>query len=283
MGAHAQSAKMPDPAESPAKVNMVQTFPEGDQKEKDKQAAEGMAQPQPLPIKQRVAARKAAKGKAAGKDYLYFNDFTGEIPGAMPSRWFASEGGQLRHLSGRPGLWLSLAKKASYAPVPKFSLPDVFTLELDLLLLAPPEKGLGTFSLSLAAIEEQNPTEAWRYRHTTTHLYVGWNYSAFTVQQAGREEKHYRKHKILRQEVGQPLRITIAVNGSRYSLWVNDEKIMDIPDFIEEGHAYNSLLLKSRLSAVDERHQVLISSIKFSAGQARPAQVRQGRGKTNEE
>lgn len=277
-GAHAQSGKVPEPAESPAKMNVVQTFPESNQKEEDKQAAEGRAQRQPLPIKQRVAARETAKRKAAGKGYLYFNDFTGEMPGTMPSRWFASEGGQLRRLSGRQGLWLSLAKKASYAPAPKFPLPDAFTLEFDLLLFSPPEKGLGTFSLSLAAIEEQNPTEAWRFRHTTAHLYVGWNYSTFTVQQAGREEKHHRKHNILRQGVGQPLRITIAVNGSRYTLWVNDEKIMDIAGLIEEDHAYNSLLLKSRLSDVDEMHQVLISNIKLSTGQ-----VRQGRAKKNEE
>lgn len=218
-----------------------------------------------------------AKGEKAGKGYLYFNDFSGEMPGAMPSRWFASEGGQLRRLSGRPGLWLSLAKKASYAPAPKFSLPEAYTLELDLVLLTPAEEGLGTFSLCLAAIEEENPTEAWRYPHTTAHLYVGLDYSSFTLQQEGREEKYHKNHAILRQQAGQPVRLTIAVEGSRYTLWVNEEKIMDIPDLIKEDLPYNTLLLKSRLSKVDERHQALVSNIKI-----RSPQVRTSRGKIEE-
>lgn len=208
------------------------------------------------------------RGRVKAKDFLYYNDFMDDLPGAMPEGWFANDSCGLVALKNWPGHWLSLARKGSCAPGDSFVLPETFTLEFDVLMESPPEEGLGTFSVSLAAIKEENPTQAWKYLFTTTDLYVGWNYSTFTVEQAGRREKYHVENNILRQELGRPVHIVLFVKDGRYTLFVNEQKVVDIPDLMEAGHRYNRLLLSSQLSKADESHQVLVSNFKLRSGQA---------------
>lgn len=216
-----------------------------------------------------LPSNKTSQNRARGieKDFLYFNDFMNDPPGAVPEGWFANDSCRLVALKNWPGHWLSLTRKGSYAPGDSFVLPETFTLEFDVLMESPPEEGLGTFSVSLAAIEEENPTQAWRYVFTTTDLYVGWNYSTFTVEQAGRREKYHVENNILRQELGRPVHIVLVVKEGRYTLFVNEQKVVDIPDLMEADHRYNRLLLSSQLSKADESHQVLVSNFKLRSGQ----------------
>ena len=240
----------------------------------------------PLPLllntaeKQKAAASKHARGKVTtdkGKDLLFYADFMTDVPGAMPAGWLWREAGKVVVLESWPGHWLSLARKGVYAPAARLALPDAFTLEFDLLMISPPEEGLGTFSVSLAAIEEENPTQAWRYPFTTADLYVGWDYSTFTVEHAGKEEKHHFTDNILRQELGRPVHVKIIVKGSRYTLWVDDRKVVDIPDLIEADRMYNRLLLSTQLSKADEAHQVLVSNFRLAPGKEKPS--KRGRGR----
>lgn len=202
-------------------------------------------------------------------EVLYFNDFLDDQAGAMPKGWFASDFCQLMAFKPWPGHWLRLVKKGTYAPADSFILPETYTVEFDVLMFSPPEEGLGTLSVSLAAIEEENPTQAWKYFYTRTDFYVGYNYSTFTVKQAGRQEKVLVENDIMRQALGRPLHITLLVKDGRYTLFVDEEKVVDIPELMKAGHRYNRLLVSSQLSKADEHHQVLVSNFKVRAGQAK--------------
>lgn len=271
---HAQSNKSPETGEAQEGAGMLSSSQRKEEKSQRQPLAEELPsffteEKKSKDINQPSNKTSQNRARVIAKDFLYFNDFMDDPPGAVPEGWFANDSCKLVVLKNWPGHWLSLARKGSYAPGDSFVLPETFTLEFDVLMESPPEEGLGTFSVSLAAIEEENPTEAWRYLFTTTDLYVGWNYSTFTVEQAGRREKHHVENNILRQELGRPVHIVLVVKEGRYTLFVNEQKVVDIPDLMEAGHRYNRLLLSSQLSKADERHQVLISNLKLRSGQTK--------------
>ncbi len=249
------------------KENMVDTHSSADEKTVRKESLSNKTSVKsPSNKKSRGAASAAANREAktaSAKGAVYFTDFKADKVGTAPAGWFWRDSACMVVADNQPGHWLSLGRKGTYAPADKLLLPENFRFEFDLLMQSPPEEGLGTLSVSFAEIEEENPAQAWRYPFITADLYVGWNYSTFTVEQKSREEKHQVDHNILRAELGSPVHITIEVKGARYTLWANEQKVVDLPDFIQPGFHYNRLLIATQLSKADNTHQVLVSNFRL--------------------
>ena len=73
---------------------------------------------------------------ASGKDTVFFDGFNQETEGKMASRWTSNGRGTTRTLSAFEGNWLQLYNENTYKIKDLIRIPENFTLEFDLLVLA---------------------------------------------------------------------------------------------------------------------------------------------------
>ena len=78
----------------------------------------------------------------AGTEAVFFDDFGGETPGAMASRWTSNGTGTIAAVDGFDGQWLRLYNEDTYKIKELVRIPENFTLEFDLLTLADSKDGI---------------------------------------------------------------------------------------------------------------------------------------------
>jgi OmpA-OmpF porin, OOP family len=203
-----------------------------------------------------------------GDKVLFYDDLLSSRIGEFPDFWLTNGMGQTVKLEEHPGQWLQLAKSAKYAPDKKFVLPSDYTLEFDLIMLAPEGRTLGHIDVKLVELEDndRNPMAAWRYQETKATLNIGYNYSTIGIHDSQSKINNHSTNNVLYNHRGTPMHVAIAVNGTRYRMWINEQKVLDIPQLLEKGTKRSYVFLESRLTQEDPEYQVYVSNFRIAEG-----------------
>ncbi|MFP2997073.1 OmpA family protein [Spongiivirga sp. MCCC 1A20706] len=197
-----------------------------------------------------------------GEEMLLYDDFSNDALGDFPSRWDTNGSGELVEIDEEK--WFRLVSKSVYVPMLENTLPEEYTIEFDLLT-----KGLDLKTSSQAMLEvwlhdnsgyQGSPNRAWVEIPMCLFIDPG-----FIV------EKRVDDKRIMRNQIGKDIRsvllekmhISIAVNKSRFRLWVNENKVVDIPRLVPEGITNFKLYPKSLRDEID---QLFITNFKIAAG-----------------
>src|SRR5690606_16424326 len=78
----------------------------------------------------------------AGTKTVFFDDFRGDTPGAMSSKWTSNGNGAIATVGGFDGQWLKLYDKNTYKIKDLVRIPENFTLEFDVLTIADNKDGM---------------------------------------------------------------------------------------------------------------------------------------------
>ncbi|MGZ4068435.1 MAG: OmpA family protein [Bacteroidia bacterium] len=170
-----------------------------------------------------------------GDHVLYAEDFSQDAIGEFPKLWNTNNRGEIVTIDGLAGNWLHLKENTRYDAPHNKPLPANYTLEYDVILDYKDNTwyipALNT-SLSSQQVEEKGLkfsfTPGWRphdqnldlFTLTTTdnsnHTYLKANDQVNNLLTAN-------NHKSI------PLHIALWVQQERVRLWVNQEKIYDLP------------------------------------------------------
>ncbi len=216
----------------------------------------------------------------AGERVVSYEDFSQDAIGDFPSLWNTNSGGEVVNVEGREGKYLLISKDGVIYPEFISSLPENFTLEFD--LLCNPEFSFYSTGLSLCFSQLNNAQDAFKtWKHysgdpqnrngikVTFHPTSAGNSSgsvSFVSFSKGEEvmnneasnaQFHAKKKNVAR--------ISIWRQKTRIRVYMNEEKVWDLPKAFTAGINYNNLCF-SVGGFTNEADRYLIGNLKLAVG-----------------
>jgi outer membrane protein OmpA-like peptidoglycan-associated protein len=203
-----------------------------------------------------------------GDKILYFDDFANDFIGDFPAKWNTNGSGEVVTVSSSPQKWLKLLQGYGILYIPDVpQLPEDYTIEFDLLTRGIDQQTNSTSQLTVHLSNDEGFGDGTHYVWAAIPL---GQYSAFDIwvrnysPGKGTEINSGIKADI-REDIMNIPHISIAVNGQRFRLWVNENKYVDIPRFIPEGS--NLSTLKFNLNHLkDGKENLFITNLKVAQG-----------------
>ncbi len=201
-----------------------------------------------------------------GNVSIFDDRFSKENPGDFPANWDTNGSGELVIIDGVK--WLRLGGNSTYVPILDKAPPEDYTIEFDLLVTGLDKKTSSSSRINLLLEDTE------RFGKPKSFAMVELSPSQF-IESQGVVEKNENGKRIFRNKIGKDYReaidgqshISIAINKSRMRIWMNENKLIDIPRLVPEGKMTFKL---QTLSLRDEfgKDEVYISNFKMaSAGE----------------
>ncbi len=170
----------------------------------------------------------------AGTTILFSDNFSDTRLGDFPAKWDTNGSGNIAEYNGQR--WLQLSGNSKYIPMTEQALPENYTVAFDLYT-----KGLDGKTSSnayLTVLLEDNagftkPTD-WCMTELSVCQFIG-NLGVVEKVENGKRQLRNQIGKDYRESINGLSHISIAVNKTRLRVWLNENKIIDVPRLIPEG------------------------------------------------
>lgn len=207
-----------------------------------------------------------------GDKILYAEDFAQDVVGEFPAKWNTDGSGNIVTLEGLPGKWLELIQGTGYETAFKSKLPENFTVEYDLLvefkddqfvpsietiIFREPEKDRKTGSLFTIAPNggSSQVRDAVRFRSQ--------NLRGLTELQA---KNQFFSTMNMYNHKATPVHVAIWVQKERVRVWVNEEKLYDLPKGMPAEASPERLGFEiSGYGGPKENYKYYLSNLKIAA------------------
>ncbi len=216
-----------------------------------------------------------------GNDLVYTEDFAQDVIGEFPLLWTTSNRGEVVTIKGQEGKWLRMFHKSHFAGPLLKSLPDNFTAEFDMIIHFK-EQGYVYPNIGLRLVETSKEDKDGNQYIQDPHrdskveiTLVPGDEESSTIFMASQKEaleffsndnKGFRK---LGSYYGKPMHVAIWVQKQRLRLWINGEKIYDIPKALPPSVAFNRLAFEvGDCYYEEEKVGVYVSNIRIAQGAA---------------
>ena len=204
-----------------------------------------------------------------GEKVIGFEDFsTGNI-GDFPAGWNTTASGEIVTLEGKPGRWLWITKPGEFIPDFPQPFPEDFTLEFDLLHGIPID-GAG-FLVCIAELPNRKQPQYWS---TAPNQFTIELNNANTGTENGITRFIARKNSSTDiQNVADATNLNDRNNPAHISIWrqkervrvyINDQKIWDIPKAALKEAKFNSIVFSVIYAEEVVKH--FISNLRLAVG-----------------
>lgn len=213
-----------------------------------------------------------------GEKVIAVEDFMQDAVGDFPDKWNSSGSGEIVTIDGHPGHWLLLNKKGEYLPEYIKSLPDNFTLQFDLASNETFSFYSSYYWVNLVAMT--NPAKdfvKWgRFPSPTEGVRIGLHPRNAGSGKVGITElvTYAKGEQLLKNETDQYAFTGAGHNFVKVSMWrqkqrlrvyVNEEKVWDVPRAFQPAMSYNSVVLSmGDMHQTDDRYY--LSNIRLAVG-----------------
>jgi OOP family OmpA-OmpF porin len=202
-----------------------------------------------------------------GHQLIVYDDFSVDNIGDFPAKWNTDGSGEVVTLDDSPNKWLKLSDRTTYVPDLPKKLPNDYTLEFDMMTTGLDKKVSSTARLKI--VLDDNNT-----------LKLGTNYAEMSIPMAqyidagvyvnnyfnGQNTVRNFIKKDVRNDILDFAHVAIAVNGSRFRMWMNERKLVDLPRFLEPGLTKYIKFNLSQMPSETKEQFVFISNIKLAEG-----------------
>lgn len=230
-----------------------------------------------------------------GEQILYYDNFEGEALAELPTAWNTSGTGEVTVLDKYPGNWLRLHKPFTYLSSNKKEFGENYTVEFDVILQLKntgwmyPEFYFGLF----ASKDEPNGGNNFlkdqkKYASVvTTIMPAEFKNSKVRVNSYLESRSHFtgdnKEYESLEKFYGKPVHVAIQVQKERFRMWINEEKLFDVPKGVPAGVIMNQVYFEvSHTNYKEEQYAIYVSNIKCATGKpdARHKLVEEGKFST---
>lgn len=190
-------------------------------------------------------------------------DFKHTKLGDFPAGWNTNSTGEVVTIRNIPGQWLALSKQGQYMPEAITELPEDFTLQFNLACSTQLTAASTAFSTAFVAMKKPAKEFAqWTYGRTEGGQGVSFTLHPYdTNGQTGSSELHIvapRNERLTNKVAVQSfttkghnlVRVSVARQQERLRVYINDEKIWDVPHAFQPKVDYSSIVF-----ALGETHQ----------------------------
>jgi len=204
-----------------------------------------------------------------GEKVIGFEDFSTGSIGDFPAGWNTNGAGEIVTVEGKQGRWLWITKPGVYIPEFTDKYPEDFTFEFDLLHGIP--FGGASFHFAMAELSDMNNLHAW---NTSPHTFKLGLHITNTGQKEGAISTEIRKNSTgnsanqiyseLMSDKYNPVHVSIWRQKERVRVYVNQEKIWDIPKAIAPDAKLNTLFFP--IVSADGSSQHYIGNLRLAVG-----------------
>ncbi len=195
-------------------------------------------------------------------DSVIFDDrFELDPKGDFPVKWSTSGDGEVVLLDNASGKWLKISQPTAVSPELKKALPENCTIEFDLFLKntaggAPVVKfGLTTLSdVALGDVHKRSIYVQLQGYNDEGTVVFGKN-----IQDLG------TKSFAAGGYIGRTLHISIAINNSRFRVYFDQQKMLDMPKLLTPEYRNNFFVASATVIPASEEG-VYISNVRIAAG-----------------
>ncbi|POY37881.1 OmpA family protein [Solitalea longa] len=214
-----------------------------------------------------------------GDQIVYAEDFAQDVIGEFPLKWATNNRGEAVTLEGKAGRWLRMYHTSHYvSPVIK-NQAENYTVEFDMLLTFPNDGSVYPEMIIKLFNSSKEDKDGRRYLQDFSSpadvavvIDPGEEGSSVIKLESHKngmtdfmnEPKRLQK---LGSYFGRPFHVAIWVQKQRFRLWIEGEKVYDIPQAVPPGEIFNRLDFEIT-SGIQEDHQMghYLSNIKFAVG-----------------
>ena len=230
-----------------------------------------------------------------GEQILYYDNFEGEALAELPTAWNTSGTGEVTTFDKYPGNWLRLHKPFTYLSSNKKEFGENYTVEFDVILDLKnngwmyPEFYFGLF----ASKDEANDGNDFlkdqkKYASlVTTITPAEYKNSDARVNSYLDGRSHFTgDNKVvesLEKFYGKPVHVSMQVQKERFRMWINEEKLFDVPRGVPAGVIMNQVYFEvGYTNYKEDQYGIYISNIKVATGKpdARHKLIEEGKFST---
>jgi len=177
-----------------------------------------------------------------GDELLFYDDYSNISLGDFPNRWNTNSSGKIVNISSHQGNWLLVPDNTISFPELGKALPENFTIEFDLYYPANSTRPPVTFGFSEVSNPAKQSIKGKKIFYFQISPSVGENIGYSTSLYSGKETTREWESN---RNAGKVNHVSIAVNGQRIRLYVDTEKLFDLPRAIDFPTLRNNFHFRS--------------------------------------
>ncbi len=193
-----------------------------------------------------------------GEKVLFNESFEQDAINDFPAAWNTTGSGEVVNINNVPGKWLSIPQKTLTYPEHVSKLPENFTIEFDLLIPTDKRPPI-TFGFS----ESKNPVKdglnykkLFYFRIDHARDLIG---STNRYYSGGESNQTFQASNL----AGKPVHVGMSIHKTRIRLYINGEKIFDLPRAFEPETIRNAFFFKAA-EITSEKNPFHISNIRIA-------------------
>lgn len=216
----------------------------------------------------------------AGDKIIAFEDFSSDEVGDLPARWNTSNSAEVVTLSTIDGKWMKIGKgKGSFVPDFLTDFPENFTLEYDVIFDFDVSKYIFLRFLLVNFSDLENPNynmNQWRPgKNGVTFRMEGGISSGGKIWFRKYVPDHNLNQESWKKAVqfsrdnsgrGKVMHVALWKQGKRLRVYLDEDKVFDIPRAFEDAKILKSMRWFSEIS--DDDNYYFISNIRYAVGKA---------------
>ena len=166
-----------------------------------------------------------------GNIVIFEDNFSKDQQGDFPVAWDTNGSGEITLINNEK--WMRLGGRSTYIPVTKETLPENYTIEFDLLTDGLDNKTSSQAFLSLLIEDNTGFTKAkdWCMVELSPCQFIG-NLGVVEKVENGKRQLRNPVGKDYRDVINGKTHIAISVNKTRMRVWLNENKLVDIPRLV---------------------------------------------------
>tara|TARA_R110001583_G_scaffold65184_3_gene188467 strand:- start:968 stop:2341 length:1374 start_codon:yes stop_codon:yes gene_type:complete len=196
-----------------------------------------------------------------GDKILMTDDFSLDNMGDFPSKWNTNGTGELAMINNEK--WFKLAGKSIYIPDLPSNLPEDYTVEFDMLTVV--DKKTSSQAKLEIWLEDNNmfnPSKNMAMVEIPLCLFISIGFIVENKIDGNRVIRN-TVEKDIRDILSQKNHVSIAVNGKRFRMWINENKVVDVPRLVPDNIVSFKLHPRNIRDGIDN---VFINNIKIAQG-----------------
>jgi OOP family OmpA-OmpF porin len=196
-----------------------------------------------------------------GATVLFEDNFSRDPVGDFPAKWNTSGEGQVVMIDGAK--WLKISQPSAVSPALKKALPENCTIEFDVYMKSTtaiaPHIMFGVTPLASVASSDV-------YRRNIHVTMEGYNEDGSLTYAKNIQELGQKKFD-LGGYVERPLHVSISLNGTRFRVYLDEQKVVDLPKLLTPDYRKNFFVACAEVIPAAEEG-VYISNVRIASGDA---------------
>lgn len=215
-----------------------------------------------------------------GEKVIALDDFSTTSVGDFPLGWNTNSSAEIVTLNESPTKWLSMTKDGYFQPDYVKDMPDNFTLEFDVFTRYRSSNILNyVFMLYSSDNPRRDVSEDYPNKKASFHFdWGGCNGNARYLAYEDNEEVgknddlSVAQLRCPNQEYSIPAQVHFSIwrQKSRLRIYVNEVKVLDLPQALSTKYKYNVFKLGSHYmnysNGIENKDEFLVSNVRYAVG-----------------